>query len=175
MIEQVSARDIERLRWAYSAAWVSIAAALFVAAVIDGNDRGGELSWWFGVAVVGAIGAFVLFVVRYYRHRPLQDARFRAYAATVLFRTGASLVPAALGLVFAIATGRWWVALVGVAIAGAGLAWSAPGEKDYARHRGLATEVPPMPSDGTWGAAPDGEAAPWEDERGGHGHGLVDY
>ncbi len=174
MIEQPPVEGIARLQWVHSAAWLATAAALFGAGVIDGRDGGGDVSVWFALAVVAVTGAIALFVVRYYRRRPLEEAGLRPYAVTVLFRTGASLVPAALGLALGVAAGSWWVTLFGASLAGLGLLWSLPTATDYSRHRGLAVDTgPPLPKE-LWGAAPPEEVAPWDDEHG-HGHGLVDY
>ncbi len=174
MIEQPPARGIARLQWVHSFAWLATAAAVFAAGIMEGEDGGGDLDVWFGLAVVAVPGLGVLFVVRYYRRRPLEEAGLAPYATTVLFRTVMSAALAGLGLVLAVATGSWWVALLGGALASLGLSWSLPTPRDYARHRGLAVDSgPPLP-DELWGAAPTDELAPWEDEHG-HGHGLVDH
>ena len=175
MIEQPPSRGIARLQWVHSAAWLATAFIPFAAGIFDGRDDGGRLSIWLGLAAVLAPGAIVLFVVRYYRHRPLEEPRLAPYATTVLFRTGASLVPATLGLAFGLATGSWWVALAGAAVAALGLTWSLPTATDYARHRGLAVDTGPPVAAEIFGAAAPDEPAPWEDEHGGHGHGIVDY
>ncbi len=164
---------LDRLRWLYAGLVTGAAALVFVSALLAGDIDGGA-PWWLGVVVTVGVGVVVLFVVRYYRRRPLEAAGARDYATTVLFRGSAAFVPALAGFAMSLATGEWWVSLVGAALALVGLAWAVPSQADYERHRGLATDVDPHPPAEVWGDTPPDYVAPWDAEPG-HGHGLHDH
>ncbi len=169
---EVAAEHIERLRWVYAAFVAGVAALVFVAAVLAISGVGGDVPAWLGLAVVAVVAVIGWFVIRYFRLRPHEDPGVRAYAPTVLLRAGVAVTPAAVGFLLFLATGNWAVQLVGALLTLPGLAWSAPSAADYARHRRLAIDVEPPPPDEVWGNTPPGYTPPWEDEHGGHGHGL---
>lgn len=174
--DQLSARSLDRLRWAYATAVLFAVGLLFVASMLaTDDDVGGHLEPWLAGIVVAAVGVPVLFVVRYYLRRPLERHGLRDYAVTVLFRAATALAPAVAGFVVFVASGPLWLALAGTGFALVALAWTVPSQADYARHRGLATDVAPHPPDEVWGNVPEGYVAPWEDPEGGHGHGLHDH
>ncbi len=172
-VDQLPARAVDRLRWVYAALVTASAALVFAAALVAGDVDGGAPGW-LGAVVTAAVGVIVLFVVRYYRRRPLEEAGVRDYAVTVLFRAGAAVVPVVVGFGLSLASGEWWVTPIGAAFAVAGLGWAVPSQADYERHRGLAVDIDPHPPDEVWGDVPPGYVAPWEAEPG-HGHGLHDH
>ncbi len=175
VLAEVPTAGIERLRWVYAGLVGAAAVLLFVAAVLDAEDVGGGLPAWFSALVLVAIAVPEWFVIRYFRRRPHEEPGLATYAKTVLFRAGVAMTPAVAGFALFLASGSWLVQLLGVALAVPGLAWSAPSVQDYARHRRLATEIAPPPPKEMWGNTPPGYVAPWEDEHGGHGHGLTDH
>ncbi len=164
---------IDRLRWAY-ALLVTVSLSLAFGAALVAGDADGGAPAWLGITIAVAAGVVVAFVVRYYRRRPLEEPGVRDYAVTVLFRGGAGLLPALVGFGMSLATGEWWVGLIGTAFTIAALSWAVPSQTDYRRHRGLAVDVDPHPPDEVWGDTPPDYVAPWEDEPG-HGHGLRDH
>ncbi|MDX1449915.1 MAG: hypothetical protein R3246_12720 [Acidimicrobiia bacterium] len=168
---------VDRLRWVYAAAVTLLAVALIASgwATVRHRSPDGGLPDWMGMLVIAAVGIVFGFVVRYWRRRPILPGREEDYAATIALRIGTAAVPSLAGLGLYLATGTWWVHFAGSVMSLVWLLWAVPSDRDYERHQRLAVGPPPMPPQEAWGAADPDEPAPWDDEHGGHGHGLVDF
>ncbi len=162
---------IEPLRWAYAGVVTGVLLLLVAAAAI--GRVADAIPDWLGAAAVLVAAVPGLFVIRYYRRRPLEEEGIRDYALTVLFRIGVSLLPALVGFAMFLATSAWWLQLLGSFTSLLGLSWSIPSAADYLRHRALAVDIAEHPPEEVWGSAPEGEKGAWESEPG-HGHGLFE-
>ncbi|MDH3470826.1 MAG: hypothetical protein OEM94_05875, partial [Acidimicrobiia bacterium] len=142
----------------------------FVVGLIVADGDG--IPVWVALPPVLAVGAIILFSVRYWRRRPIMPDHFADYAKTARFRAGLSLLPAAAGLLMTVLSGEWWIAAVGAVIGFASLAVAPTSDADYQRHVDLFVAVGEMPPEEKWGEAAPDEVTPWDDEHGGHGHGM---
>ena len=173
MSERVIERRIQHLQWVHGVGLAACLALIAIATAITRDSDVDTVPVWFALLIVAVAGVPIAFTVRYYRRRPLEREGNRDYTITVLFRVGIALMPAVVAIVLAGISGSLLPQLLGSAISLVLLAWTVPSEGDYRRHRALAEEVGPIPPDEKWGEAGPDEVAPWDDEHGGHGHGLT--
>ncbi len=175
--EHASASVIDRLRWVFAIAVTVLVSGLIVTGWTTARHRSPDagIPDWMALLIVIAVGIAFGFVVRYWRRRPILPGRPDDYASTIALRIATASVPSLMGLGMYLASGSWWPHLIGTVTSLALLTWALPSEADLDRHHRLAIGPPPMPPDEAWGAADPDEPAPWDDEHGGHGHGLVDF
>ena len=140
-------------------------------AVIAG-PRTGTVPAWLGAAIVALVGLAAIVTVYFWRIRPIAPGAVNDYAKTVGLRVAIAVLPAAAGLAFSFVTGSWTVPLLGILLAVPGLIATVPSPADFDRHVELWFEVGDMPKDGVWGTADPHGIPPWEDQDGGHGHGI---
>lgn len=164
--------QLRRLQVFHGAAAALSLGPLVAGILLTQVDQSGGIPAWVAVIPVLLVGAIALLAVRYWRRRPIAPGDWDAYAQTARFRIAMALTPAVNGLLFAQLASAGWIAAAGSLLSLAALAMAPTSEADYERHQALYVEQGEVPADELWGAAGPDEVAPWEDEHGGHGHGL---
>lgn len=145
---------------------------LFVVGLVVANANNNGIPAWVALPPVLAVGAIIALSVRYWRRRPIVPGSFTDYAKTARFRQGLSLLPVLTGDVMGALSGDWWIAAIGAVLSAATLAIAPTSNADYIRHSELFVAVGEMPPEEKWGEAAPDEVTPWDDEHGGHGHGM---
>lgn len=175
--DTTTSSSVDRLRWVFALAVTVLVIGLIATGWATMRHRSPDagIPDWMAFIVVVAFGVALGFVVRYWRRRPILPGRDDDYASTIALRIATAALPSLIGFGMYLASGTWWAHLLGSALSFGWLSWAVPSDADFERHQRLAIGPPPMPPDEAWGAAGPEEVAPWEDEHGGHGHGLVDF
>lgn len=165
-------RALRKLGWI---GWFVPAATLVITLVVDGGSASpGTGLLVVSVAAVVALAVGAWFTSGWLSQRPIAPGDFASYRRVFTSQLTWSVAVAVIGLALTGVTGSAWPGLAGALGSAVILAGTFPSAKRLAKHNMLFEEAGPMPVIDPDAPPPEGPA-PWEDEHGGHGHGLHDH